>query len=198
MLPNPEKKKAYQKVLAARTHYHQVLAETDAAMLAVRTPDPDTGEVLITNAMQNMINAPLRDAEAALDQAEAAHQSIPTRVPLGELSPGQQVLDTETKLLTHAIRMSAFNTATTLAREVRMNTGYARGSEEAHALTRQALTGSGDIDTTVPGYLPIRLDPLPTARATAAIGELCRHLTATQTRYPGTGFILRYEIKNRA
>jgi hypothetical protein len=117
-------------------------------------------------------------------------------VPLGELSPGRQVLDTETKLITHAVRMAAFNTATTLAREIRTNTGYARATQEAHALTRQALTGSGDIDTTVPGYLTIRLDPLPTQRATAAIGELCRHLTTTDTRYPGTGLILRYEIKN--
>jgi transposase-like protein len=196
-VPNPDKKKAYQKVVAARARYDQVLAETDAAMLAMRTPDPGAGEVFITSAMHNAVNAPLRDAEAALDQAEAAHKEIPARLPLGELSPGQQVLDTETKLITHAIRMAAFNTATTLAREIRTNTGYARASEEAHALARQALTGSGDIDTTNPGYLTIRLDPLPTKRATTAIGELCEHLTTTQTRYPGTGLILRYEIKNR-
>ena len=37
--------------------------------------------------------------------------------------------------------------------------------------------------------------PLPTRRATKAIAELCEHLTATQTRYPGTDLILRYEIK---
>ncbi|MET3205166.1 prepilin-type processing-associated H-X9-DG protein [Arthrobacter sp. UYEF6] len=203
-VPNPDKKKAYQKVVAARAHYDQVLARTDAAMLALRTPAPGTNEVTITNAMHNQVTAPLWDAEAALDQAEAAHQKIPVRVTLGELSPGQQVLDTETKLITHAIRMAAFNTATTLAREIRTNTGYARATEEAHALARQALTGSGDIDTTTPGYLTIRLDPLPTARATAAISELCQHLTTTETRYPGTGagtgtgLILRYEIKNHA
>ncbi|BAS08676.1 hypothetical protein AHiyo4_20980 [Arthrobacter sp. Hiyo4] len=46
--------------------------------------------------------------------------------------------------------MAAFNTATTLAREIRTNTGYARATEEAHTLARQALTGSGDIDTTTP------------------------------------------------
>ncbi|BAS07557.1 hypothetical protein AHiyo4_09790 [Arthrobacter sp. Hiyo4] len=196
-MPNPDKKKAYQKVVAARAHYDQVLAQTDAAMLALRTPAPGTNEVTITNAMHNQVTAPLWSAEAALDRAEAAHQKIPVRLPLGELSPGQQVLDTETKLITHAIRMAAFNTATTLAREIRTNTGYARATEEAHTLARQALTGSGDIDTTTPGYLIIRLDPLPTARATTAIRELCQHLTTTQIRYPGTGLILRYEIKNR-
>lgn len=195
-VPNPEKKKAYQKVVAARAHYTQVLAETDAAMLAMRTPDPGNSEVLITNAMHNAVTAPLWAAEATLDQAEAAHQQILARVPLGELSPGQRILDTETKLITHAIRMAAFNTATTLAREIRTNTGYARATEEAHALARQALTSTGDIDTTTPGYLTIRLDPLPTPRATAAIAELCEHLTTTQTRYPGTRLTLRYETKN--
>jgi hypothetical protein len=43
--------------------------------------------------------------------------------------------------------------------------------------------------------LTVRLDPLPTGRATAAIAQLCEHLTATQTCYPGTNLILRYEVK---
>jgi hypothetical protein len=38
---------------------------------------------------------------------------------------------------------------------------------------------------------------LPTGRATAAIAQLCEHLTATRTRHPGTDLILRYEVKNR-
>jgi hypothetical protein len=29
------------------------------------------------------------------------------------------------------------------------------------------------------------------------ITQLCEHLTATHTRYPGTNLILRYEIKTR-
>lgn len=74
---------------------------------------------------------------------------------------------------------------------VRIHTGYARAGDEAHTLVRQALTGSGD------GVLTVRLDPLPTARATTAIAELCEHLTATQTRYPGTDLVLRYEVKTR-
>ena len=65
---------------------------------------------------------------------------------------------------------------------------------EAHTLIRQALTGSGDIDPH-DGVLTVRLDPLPTKRATTAIAELCEHLTATHTRYPGTDLILRYEVK---
>jgi hypothetical protein len=108
--------------------------------------------------------------------------------------PGPQVLDIQTKLISHAIRIAAFNTATALARDVRVHTGYARANHEAHTLIRQALTGSGDIDPG-DGTLTVRLAPLPTSRATAAIAQLCEHLTATQTRYPGTNLILRYEVK---
>ena len=86
--------------------------------------------------------------------------------------------------------------ATTLARAVRVHTSYARANREAHTLIRQALTGSGDIDPH-DGFLTVRLDPLPTRRATTAIAELCEHLTATRTCYPGTNLTLRYEIKSR-
>jgi hypothetical protein len=99
-------------------------------------------------------------------------------------------------LITHAIRMAAFNIDTALARAVRVYTGYARADDEAHNLARQALSGSGDIDPQN-GVLTVRLDPLPTRRATTAITELCEHLTATQTRYPGTDLIVRYEVKTR-
>ncbi|MCY0906207.1 putative transposase [Arthrobacter sp. H14-L1] len=196
-VPNPAKRKAYQKVLTAKARYEKTIADTDAALLAARTPAPGTSTVLITNTEHNAITADLFTAQTALDQTQAAHKDIPARVPLGEIAPGQQVLETETKLLAHAIRMAAFNTATTLAREIRTNTGYARADDEAHALIRQALTTSGDIDPSHDGYLTIRLDPLPTRRATTAISELCDHLTATETRYPGTNQVLRYETKNR-
>jgi transposase-like protein len=195
LVPNPAKKKAHKQVLAARARYDRALAATDAAMLEAVSPPP--GEhLLITHQDHDSITADLRQAEADLDGAQAAHRAIPTRLPPAKVNPGQQVLDTQTKLLTHAIRMAAFNTDTALARAVRVYTGYARADDEAHTLARQALTGSGDIDPR-DGLLTVRLDPLPTTRATTAIAELCEHLTATQTRYPGTDLVLRYEVKTR-
>ena len=195
MVPNPAKKKAHTKVLAARARYERALAATDAALLEAVSPPPGVS-VLISNTDHDTLTAGLRAAEADLNTAQETHRAIPARLPLGQVAPGQQVLDIQTKLITHAIRIAAFNTATALARAVRVHTSYARANREAHALIRQALTGSGDIDPR-DGALTIRLDPLPTRRATTAIAELCEHLTATKTRYPGTDLILRYEIKNR-
>ena len=153
--------------------------------------------MLLTNQAHDAITADLHAPQTDLDAAQAAHRAVPARVPLAPVNPGQQVLDVETKLITHAIRMAAFNTATALARAIRVHIGYARANHEAHTLARQALTSSGDIDPRNDGVLTVRLDPMPTQRATAAIRELCEHLTATRTRYPGTELVLRYEIKTR-
>jgi hypothetical protein len=195
LVPNPAKKKAHQQVLAARARYERALAATDAALLDAVSPPP-RGSVLITNADHDKLTADLRAARTFLDTAQGAHRVVPARLPLGQVNPGQQVLDIQTKLISHAIRIAAFNTATALARGVRVHTGYARANHEAHTLVRQALTGSGDIDPG-DGTLTVRLDPLPTQRATTAIAQLCEHLTATQTRYPGTDLTLRYEVKTR-
>jgi len=193
LVPNPAKKKAHQQLLAARARYDRALASTDAAFLQAMSPPPGQ-TATITNTDHDRLTAGLRAAEADLDTAQDAHRAVPARLPLGQVNPGQQVLDVQTKLISHAIRIAAFNTATALARAVRVHTGDARANREAHALIRQALTGSGDIDPR-DGFLTLRLDPLPTRRATKAIAELCEHLTATKTRYPGTDLILRYEIK---
>ena len=104
-------------------------------------------------------------------------------------------LDTEVKQVTHAIRMAAYNTETTLARALHGH--YPRAEDEAYALIREALTTSGDI---IPGAgtLTIRLDPLSAPRRTRAIAALCDKLNAAGACYPGTSLTLRYEIKPNA
>jgi Transposase protein len=102
-------------------------------------------------------------------------------------------LDAETKQLTHAIRMAAYNAETTLARALHCR--YARVGDEAYALIREALTASGDIRPG-PGELLIRLDPLTAPRRTKALAALCGQLTAARAGYPGTDLVLRYEVKS--
>ena len=195
MVPNPTKKTTRHTVNNARAHLDRVKAATDALLLDWHTP-PAGPPVVLSNADYNRITANLRDAEQALATAQTVNAATPTRLPLGEVNPGQQLLEVETKLVTHAVRIAAFNTITSLARDLRVHTGYARAADEAHTLISQALQQSGDI---IPGdgTLTIRLDPLPTRRATNALTELCEHLTATHTRYPGTDLLLRYESKTR-
>jgi prepilin-type processing-associated H-X9-DG protein len=193
MVPNPAKKPAYRNVEKARRALHSAETASDAALLAAHSPQPGTS-VIVTNEMINTINTDVYTAQTALNTALSAHQAISARVPLAEIGPDQQVLDTETKLIHHAIRIAAYNTTQSLARAILTATGYTRAGDEAHTLIRTALACSGDI---IPNHdtLHIRLDPLPTPRHTAAIDELCQTLNNTNTVYPDTNLTLRYSIK---
>jgi Transposase protein len=91
--------------------------------------------------------------------------------------------------------MAAYNAETALARA--LHSHYARASDEAYALIREALTTSGDIIPR-PGQLLIRLDPLTAPRRTQALAALCDQLTAAGACYPGTGLVLRYEVKDHS
>jgi hypothetical protein len=103
-------------------------------------------------------------------------------------------LDAEVKQITHAIRMAACNAETALARA--LDGLYARVGDEAYPLIREALVDSGDI---IPGHgeLLIRLDPPTAPRRTHALAALCDQLTQARARYPGTGLVLRYDVKRR-
>ena len=195
MVPNPAKKAAYAQVEKARRAVHLAETTSDAELLAAHSPQPGT-TVLLTNTMINTINTDTHTANATLDAAITAHQGIPARLPLAQVHPGQQILDAETKMIHHAIRIAAYNTAQSLARAILTDTGYSRAEDEAHTLIRTALAGSGDIipDPTT-NTLHIRLDPLPAPRHTAAINELCQVLNDTNTIYPGTTLTLRYSTK---
>jgi prepilin-type processing-associated H-X9-DG protein len=196
MVPNPAKKTAYAQVENSRRAMHSAQKQRETALLAAHSPQPGTS-VVLTNQVINTINADTHTAERALDAAINAHQGVPARLPLAQVHPGQQVLDTETKLIHHAVRIAAYNTMRSLARTIATDTGYARADDEAHTLIRTALAGSGDIipDTTT-NTLHIRLDPLSAPRHTAAIAELCHTLNTTDTIYPGTNLTLRYSVKS--
>jgi hypothetical protein len=70
----------------------------------------------------------------------------------------------------HAIRMSAYNTESTLARLLRPH--YARGQDEARALLREAFTLTGDLQI-IGDTLHVRLDPATAPRRSRALAALC-------------------------
>src|SRR6266536_3573306 len=157
----------------------------------VPNPAKKTATV-ITNQALTRLDAPVDAARRDLDAATAAAKAIPAKIPLAEHNPAMVKLDTETKLITHAIRMAACNTETILARA--LNGRYARAGDEACALIREALHAGGDI-TTRGNVLHIRLDPLSAPRRTRALAALCGQLNTTPATYPGTTLTLHYEAK---
>jgi hypothetical protein len=193
MVPNPAKKTAAARIRQAEAAAQAAETARDAALLELRSPAPGQAAYL-TNQVINALAAPVEAAWRELDDAGQAAAVIPARVPLGTLAPDMVRLDAETKQITHAIRMAAYNAETALARA--LDGYYARAGDEAYALIREALTASGDI---CPGHgeLLIRLDSLTAPRRTQALAALCDQLTAAGACYPGTGLVLRYEVKSR-
>ncbi len=190
-VPNPAKKKAAAAVKTARKDLAAAQAARDARLTRMRTPAPGQ-ETLITNQQLARLDAPVAAARQRLEDAQATAKAIPAKIPLPQHNPDLVRLDTETKLITHAIRMAACNAETILARA--LNGAYARADDEAYALIREAFTTSADI-IPADATLTVRLDPLSAPRRTRALAALCKQLTATATKYPGTGLTLRYEVK---
>jgi hypothetical protein len=193
MVPNPARKTAAARVRQAEAAAQAAEAARDAALLQLRSPAPGQAAYL-TNQVVNALAAPVEAAWRELDEAGTAATAIPARIPLGTLAPDMVRLDAETKQITHAIRMAAYNAETALARA--LDGHYARAGDEAYALIREALTVSGDIIPS-PGELLIRLDSLTAPRRTQALAALCDQLTAARACYPGTSLVLRYEVKPR-
>ncbi len=193
MVPNPAKKTAAARVRAAEQAITAAETARDAALLQLRSPAPGQAAYL-SNQVINALAAPVEAAWRELGEAEDAAAATPARIPLGTLAPDMVRLDAETKQITHAIRMAAYNAETALARA--LDGHYARAGDEAFALIREALTVSGDIHPGN-GELLIRLDPLTAPRRTQALAALCDQLTAARAPYPGTDLVLRYEVKSR-
>jgi len=191
LVPSPAKKAAAARVRRAEAAIGAAEAGRDAGLLELRSPAPGH-PALLTNQQVNELNAPVRAAYDELEAAEAAAAAAPARIRLGDLAPDMVRLDAETKQITHAIRMAAYNAETILARA--LDGHYARAGDEACALIREALATSGDI-CPGPGQLLIRLDPLTAPRRTQAMAALCEQLNQSGCTYPGTDLTLRYEIK---
>jgi transposase len=191
LVPNPAKTHAAAAVSAAEhrlTDAETALADAISAAAAAAGQPDNYGSATVDPAAVAAVEA----ARTRLDQSCTDRADTPARVPLATIRPNARLLDEETKLITHAIRMSAYNAETALTRLLREH--YPRATDEARALLREAMRLPGDIHIT--GHtLHLRLDPATAARRSRAIAGLCHELTATQTRYPGTDLKIKYSVK---
>ena len=155
MIPNPAKK-AVERAGAKR----------DARLAELKDPAPGT-TVVITNKTLARLGAPVETARRKVQAARNAAAGRVGEIPISQRDSAMVRLDTETKLITHAIRMAAFNAEVMLARALHGH--YARAGDEAGALY-EPRRKSGQAQTcpaTGPGqgrpHVPI--PPEPVARA---------------------------------
>jgi len=193
LVPNPAKKHATAAVEKARAELVAGQADLSAAIeqAAARAGRPGNHGTATVDPQPAQALTAAQDRYA---EAKTTRRETPSHLSLREVRPTARLLAEETKLVTHAIRMSAYNAESTLAR---MLTGhYARADDEARALIREAFTLSGDIHVS-DGHLHVRLDPATAPRRSRAIHALCQQLTATATTYPSTNLTITYALKNQ-
>jgi len=181
-VPNPAKRAARRRV----HQLEQVVAEAEATLGRHRNaPEQLSGSL-------DELESTLAEVRGQLDAARQAAADTPARVPLGDIAPDARLLDTETKLVTHACRIAAYNAESALARLVAPH--YARAHDEARSLIREALSSAGDLHI-ADGHLHLTLNPLSAPRRTRALAAICELLNDTETIYPGTDLVLSYGVK---
>ena len=115
-VPYPAKKTAAATVKTAKKTLAAAEAARQAELTALRSPAPGTA-VASTNTMLACFSTASGAARTPCKTPRPQPGPSPRKHPLAEHNPDMLVkLDTETKLITHAIRMAACNAETSLAR----------------------------------------------------------------------------------
>ena len=181
-VPNPAKRAAQRRV----RELEKVVAQAEATLGRHRNPPRQ-----LSGSLDELATT-LDEVRDQLDAARQASADTPARVPLADVAPDARLLDTETKLVTHACRIAAYNTESALARLIAPH--YARANDEARSLIREALTCAGDLHL-ADGKIHITLNPLSAPRRSRALAAICDLLNDTETVYPGTDLVLSYTVK---
>jgi len=189
-VPNPERARLRRQLARAQ----QALDELEATLGAEALDNPEARRPTMRGF--KIANADLtydiRRARQEVARLEDAVAQTPTRVPLGTLAPDARLLETQVKLVTHAVRMSVYNAESALARL--LSPHFSRADHEARSLLREAFQAAGDLQVR-DHVVDVRLNPLSAPRRTRALAALCQHLTATHTLYPGTDLRLVFTVK---
>jgi hypothetical protein len=124
---------------------------------------------------------------------EKKRASTPTRVPVQQVTEGEVVkLSVERKHITDLLKMVAYQAEGDLLRLIGPH--YRRTEDEGRTLIQNALAAPGDIEVT-DTELQVSLSPLTSPHRTHALAALCEHLNETNTRFPGSNLLLRFNLK---
>jgi transposase len=184
--PNPERTKIEKALREAQAKLKKLESEYGAA--AMDNTEAQRPTIRGFKIANGGIGKAIRAARDRVEQLKAKRDALPKRVPASEL----ERLSTERRLITDAMKMTAYQIESDLARMV--DEHYARAAHEGHKLIVAALKSSADIDLTK-GVLRVTLAPQSSPHRTRAIAALCEDLNAIDARFPGSYLRMRYAIK---
>jgi transposase len=190
-VPNPRRKELNAELRKAYVELNLLAAEYGAeAFTNLESARRTMRGFKIANAD---LGRRIHDALERVAALEKRRNSVPTRVPVKELTEGEVVkLRIERKHITDLVKMVAYQAEGDLVRLVSPH--YRRAEDEGRTLIQSALTLAGDI-TPDGDELRVALEPLSSPHRTHALAALCEKLNETRTRFPGSRLRLRFEVK---
>jgi transposase len=190
-VPNPQRKKLNAELRKALAELNQLIAEYGAEAFV------NAESVRRTMRGFKIANAPLGkailDAMKRVTELESKRASVPTRVPVGQVTEGEVIkLSVERKHITDLLKMVAYQAESDLLRLVTPH--YRRTEDEGRTLIQNALATPGDIELT-DTELRVSLEPLSSPHKANALVALCDHLNETRTIFPGSRLCLVFDVK---
>ena len=178
--PNPAYVKG-QKALAGWVSKRDKLL----AKLGIKlTEEPLDGAALAARLAQwkrKPQAAKVQAAQTQIENLRAELAKLPERVPAGE--SGLRRLKSEMKLLSIALKLTAYELETQLLERIRPH--YANHAKEGRKLIAAALHSPGSIRLQ-PGQILVKLAPQTSPNRTRAVAKLCESLNQLNPLFPGT------------
>jgi hypothetical protein len=185
--PNP-------KVVAQRKALSKEVAKRDRllAKLGIElTAEPLGAEALAQQLARwqwRRAAAQVQAAQGRIEQLRQELASLPERVSAGQ--SGLRRLKSERKLLTTALKLTAYELETQLLDRVRPH--FRPHAKEGRKLMVAALSSPGSLRL-VPGQIRVKLGPQSSPHRTRAVAKLCESLNELKPIYPGTELQIFFE-----
>jgi len=127
----------------------------------------------------------------------ATRKPLDKRIPISSLPDEQRprFIAPSRTLFLNTLRIAAYRAETAMAIELR---NHIARSDDARSLLQDVFKHDADIITDLPNKtLTVRLHHFTNPQASRAIAALLVTLTQTETTYPGTDLVLRYEMVSK-
>ncbi len=189
-VPNPTRRELAKQIKTARNEIKSLEQALGAALIdAHRSSRP--GIPALSDAHANA-EPKLAAARENLLVLRATLKQTPERVEIRDLSDGAVVkLAAEKKSFTNIIKMIAFQTESDLL--ALLVPAYRRVEDEGRTLLHELFSAHADLKPSAT-ELRVSLHPLSSPHRTAALAGLCRALNETETRFPGSDLVLRFDV----
>lgn len=192
MVPNPKRTKARKELKRQRRELEKLTAEYGSqAMDNEESSRPSMRGFKIANGE---LGQEIRQQRELLEELEAKLKQIPAKVPLTEITKGEQPkkVHGETRRLMHVLRMSAQRAESAL-REL-FRPVFPRWRHESREMVRTFLNSSGDIEV-AEGELLITLKAQASPHRTRVLAHLCSELNTLGAKFPGSDLVLRFAVR---